>query len=88
MAPVVDFENSIFHRQVLHAVFELGIELHATLVEILVVDTYRDNKVQELTVGHRLAPWHLVTSKKRSINIALIESRVVIGLIGQRHIFI
>ncbi len=86
VAPVVHFQNGIFHRQVLYSVAQFLVEYHAARIKVFVVHAHGQHKVHELAFGHQLAPGHFSAGLKRGSHIFKIEAGVVAGYVGERHV--
>ena len=62
VAPVVDLENGVSHRQTSDTVFEFVVKSRARHVEVFIIYPYRKYEVTPFTVWHSLPPWHLFCS--------------------------
>ena len=86
VAPVVNLENSLFHWQVLHPVFQFAIEHGARRVERFVVNTYWQHEMAKQQFGHILAPRHFALCLVAHANVLHEEALGIVGSISQRHI--
>ena len=86
VAPVIHFEDGICHGEILHAVFQLGIEDKARAVQLLVVNACREDEVPEKIFGHYLAPGHFLGSTQGGAQVSQVELARAISNVRQRHI--
>ena len=86
MAPVVHFQHSIVHRQVLDARHQFVVEHEACAVEAFVVHAYGQNKMIEQLVGDRFSPLGFRAGGKRAAHIRQIELTAVVGDVAYCHV--
>ena len=83
---MVDLKHSITHREPHYSATQLVEEDFAAVVKVLVVDTYRQDKMKELPDRHALAPWHFGTRLECIIDIVQMKLGRIICYVGKRHI--
>ena len=72
--------------QPFHPVAKFPEEHPAAVIEIFVVYPHRQHKMPEFTVGHAVAPGHLLSGLKRQPHILQKIPRIAVHHIGPRHI--
>ena len=88
VTPMVHLEHGTVHRLALHAFLQLVVIDDAEGVEVLVVDTQRQDEVPPLSAGHLLAPRHLVAGLHSHLDVRLPELAGVVHAVGQRHVLV
>ena len=85
MTPVVHFQHSILQRKILHTILQFVVEDPTTFVQILIVHTYRQDKVAEHLFRNALSPRHLRFGLERRTDILQIEVPAIIRNVSNRH---
>ena len=88
MTPVVDFQHSLTHREVLHPLFEFFIFGGAERVKVLIVDARRHNKVEPFAARHFCAPRHFAFRPQSGVDAVAIVFKTIVGHVGPCHISI
>ena len=88
VTPMVHFEDSILHTQVLNSGLQRFVEHLATHIQVLVVHTNRHHKMTELALGHALSPRHDSSGLQREAYILLVELATIVGLVWQWHVLV
>ena len=86
MAPMVDFQNSIFHAHPLHTLFQFLKEYHSGIIQIFIVHTDRKHKVTEQQLWYILAPSHFLPCLKARTYIFQEETCRIICHVSYWHI--
>ena len=84
MAPVVDFEHGVVESAVSNAWKQFALEHKTGGIEVLVVDTDRQNEVAEDLVGH--LPTHLGAHIERGAHLVEEEVAIVVGYVVDGHV--
>ena len=86
VAPMVNLQYGIVHIHVLNPILQFLVKNNTGRVQILVINTQRQDEMLPLTLGHLLAPRHLLAGLQRSTHVGLPELTGIINTIGQGHI--
>ena len=84
MTPVVDFEHGVVEPAASNAWKKFALEHKTGGIEVLVVDTDRQNEVAEDLVGH--LPTHLGAHIERGAHLVEEEVAVVVGYVVDGHV--
>ena len=83
---MVDLEHGVVERESFYPIFQLLIEDHTALVEILVVDPDREHEMAEDHLGDAVAPRHRLACLERGADITQVEVTAVIRDVSDGHV--
>ena len=83
---MVDLENGIVERESFYAVFQLLIENHPALVEVLIVDADGEDEMEEDVVWDAIAPRHFDAGAERTADVVEVELPVIVRDVANRHV--
>ena len=88
MTPVIHFQNSILHGQMLHPILQFSIKHPTRVIQILIIHPDRQHKMPEQFIRNLIPPRHLDTRLPGQANILQIIISRIIRHIPYRHISI
>ena len=86
VAPMINFEDGLGHRQALHAGLQFPEKHHPRGIQVLVVDADGKDEVAEDHFGDFRAPGEGLAGLERGPDILQVKICRIIRYIGQRHI--
>ena len=86
VAPVVYLEDSILHTHTLYALLQFLEKYHTRIIQILIVDAYREHEVAEEQLRHLVSPSHLLACLETGAHILQEEAGRIVGYISHRHV--
>ena len=86
VAPVVDFQHRLAHRESRHAFLQFLVVLRAEAVEGLVVHPCGQYEVEPLALGHLRPPGELAAGAEGTFGLLAVKLHAVVGHVGPGHV--